>query len=73
MKSLAFNLLNGNLTTARKQARNKSHMKIIDGLVEHLGYGYRKAHLGACYLKSGNNFQAFCDCPDNKNLPDFID
>jgi hypothetical protein len=61
LESLANNLVNGNLSDARNQAKRFNYMKIIDFLQEYLGYSADKAHKAACYLKSGNNYQAYCD------------
>ena len=61
MKSLINNYINGNLSTARKQARRHSHRAIREALQESAGYSERKAALTADYLKTGEGFQAACD------------
>lgn len=61
LESLANNLVNGNLEDARKQAKQHNYMEITDFLQEYLGYSLNKAYLAACYLKSGKNWQAYCD------------
>jgi len=61
MKSLVNNYLNGNLATARKQARRFTHAAIRAALQDELGYSEHKAALTADYLKTGDGFQAACD------------
>ena len=61
MKALLENFTNGNLTTARKQAKRFSHAAIRSALVEDYGYSLNKAALTADYLKTGTGFQAACD------------
>lgn len=61
MNSLLNNYQNGNLSTARKQARRFSHAAIRSALVELLGYSANKAALTADFLKTGKGFQAACD------------
>ena len=61
MNTLLNNYINGNLTTARKQARRYSHRAIREALQDAYGYTERKAALTADYLKTGEGFQAACD------------
>jgi hypothetical protein len=65
MNSLLDNLLNGNLTTAKKQARRFSHSKIADFFSDFMSPA--KARAAADYLKPRRGeclqtlFQAYCD------------
>jgi len=61
MITLLNNYMNGNLTTARKQARRFSHRAIREALQESFGYSPEKSALTADYLKTGEGFQAACD------------
>lgn len=61
MKTLLENFINGNLTTARKQAKRFSHVAIRTALVEDYGFSLNKAALTADYLKTGTGLQAACD------------
>lgn len=63
MKTILDNLINGNLTEARKGAQGKhiSRPQIARCLVAWYGYSVRKAQLAANYLKTGSGFQAYCD------------
>jgi hypothetical protein len=61
MKTLINNYINGNLTTARVQAKKFSHKKIRAALQEMCGYSLNKAVLTADYLKTGEGFQEACD------------
>lgn len=61
MKTMIENYVNGNLATARKQAKRHSHAAIRAALQESLGYSLNKAALTADWLKTGENFQAACD------------
>lgn len=64
MKTILDNLINGNLAEARKgaQAKHLSRPQIARRLVASYGHSVRKAQLAAAYLKTGNGFQAYCDC-----------
>ena len=55
------NLINGNLTYARKQARRYSFQTIWEWLVADYGWTVEKSIYAARYLKTGENFQAYCD------------
>lgn len=61
MKTMIENLINGNLTDARKQARNKSESAIRKFLVVDSGWSESKAAFAAHYLKTGRGWQAYCD------------
>jgi hypothetical protein len=60
MKSLIQNYINGNLTTARQQAKRFTHRAIREAL-QLCGYSLNKATLTADYLKTGKGFQEACD------------
>jgi hypothetical protein len=65
MKSLLYNLINGNLTAAKKQARRFSHSKIATFFADFMPPA--KARAAADYLKPRRGeclqtlFQAYCD------------
>ena len=61
MHNMLENLINGNCSDARRQARRFSQTKIRAFLVEDWGWTWQRATLCAEYLKTGNGFQAYCD------------
>jgi hypothetical protein len=61
METLINNLVNGNLSEARKGAERFSANKICAALVEYLGYSPYKAARGAVWLKTGKGWQQYCD------------
>jgi hypothetical protein len=61
MKKMIDNYINGNLSTARAQAKKFSHKAIREALQEMCGYSLNKATLTADWLKTGEGFQAACD------------
>lgn len=61
MKSMILNLINGNLTDAKRQAKRHSPGAITDYLREEFGWTRTRAVLAADYLKTGQGFQAYCD------------
>jgi len=61
MQTLLNNLINGNLTLARIQARRYALFVIARAAVEHCGYSRNKAIMAAAYLKGRATFQAYCD------------
>lgn len=60
MQTMIDNFINGNLTTARKQARRFSVWNIREAFIE-IGYSMEKATLTADWLKGRDCFQAACD------------
>lgn len=60
MQSLIDNLINGNNTTAKKQAKRFSAWKIREALTE-IGWSLEKATLCADWLKGRDCYQAYCD------------
>lgn len=61
MKSLIENYINGNLTTARKQAKRHTQAAIRTALREDFFFSPLKAALVAAWLKTGEGFQEACD------------
>jgi len=61
MKTLLENLVNGNLTDAKKQATRYDLFAIAKYAAEHLGCSRNKAIMAAAYLKGRATFQAYCD------------
>ena len=61
MQTLIENLINGNNTTAREQAKRFTHWQLRDAL-EDAGYSLKKATLTADWLKGREGvWQAACD------------
>ena len=60
MQTLIDNLINGNNTTAREQARRFKVWQIREALIE-AGYSLNKATLTADWLKGRDCWQAACD------------
>ena len=61
MNTLIENYINGNLTTARKQAKRYSQSAIRHALQDEYGYSPIKAALTAAWLKTGEGWQEACD------------
>lgn len=61
MQTMIENLINGNLTDAKKQAKRFALHKIVDALQNDFGWSLDKAYKAASYLKTGQGFQAYCD------------
>lgn len=61
LETLIANYINGNLTTAKQQAKRFSLQKLVDGLQEYGGHGLHAAYDIANYLKGYGSFQAACD------------
>lgn len=61
LQPLVSNHLNGNLTTAKKQARRHREHRIAAALEELAGFSPRKAQLTAAWLKGADCYQAACD------------
>jgi len=61
MQKLLNNLLNGNITDAKRQAKRFSNHAIRAALVELGGYSLNKATLTADWLKGRDCWQAACD------------
>lgn len=61
MQSLVTNLINGNLTDARKQAERFSLRAIIHNLHIECGWSVKKSNYAAVWLKTGNGWQLYCD------------
>ena len=60
MQNMIENLINGNLTDARRQAKRHRRVKIYAYLLE-MGWSNSRALLAANYLKTGAGWQAYCD------------
>lgn len=61
MNSLIENFINGNLTTAKQQAKRYGFMSIIAALREDFAFSAEKAIATAAYLKGQGTFQEACD------------
>ncbi len=60
METMIDNLINGNLTTAKEQAKKLPQNKIILYL-RGLGWGVARSIAAAHYLKTGEGWQKYCD------------
>ena len=61
MKSLINNLVNGNLSDAKAQAKRYNLFEIAANVRDSLGYSRNKSIMAAAYLKGRATFQAYCD------------
>lgn len=61
MHSLIENLINGNLSDARKQAKRHSQNAIRHALQDDYGWSPIKSALAALWLKTGAGYQEYCD------------
>lgn len=61
MKTLLENLINGNLTDAKKQAQRYDLWTIARFAQDEFGMGRNAAIMTASYLKGRCTFQAYCD------------
>lgn len=61
MQSLIDNLINGNLSDAKRQAKRHKLNSIVDYLKENLQWSDHKAISAAGFLKGWVDFQTYCD------------
>lgn len=61
METMLNNFINGNISTARKQAKRFDGARIASTLVTDYGFSEVKARLTAYFLKTEEGFQAACD------------
>jgi len=61
MNTLIQNYVNGNLATAKRQAKRFAAWRIREAFVESFGYSLNKATLTADWLKGRDCWQAACD------------
>lgn len=61
MKTVIENYINGNLTDAKKGAKNYSDRSLAIFMVENFGYEPSKARIIAYYLKGHATYQMACD------------
>jgi hypothetical protein len=60
MQSIFENLINGNLTDAKKKAKRYSLSRLCTFAIL-LGYSPTKALAASAYLKGNGSFQRYCD------------
>lgn len=58
---MIYNLINGNISDARKQAKRKSAMAIMLAMRDDYGFSQTKSERAAHFLKTGEGWQAYCD------------
>jgi len=61
MQKVFDNLINGNLTEAKRGAKRHSIARLNDFAIEELGWFPRRAWFAAEYLKGVGSFQDYCD------------
>ena len=61
MNTLLSNLINGNLTDAKAQAKRHALFDIARAACADFGMTRNKAIMAAAYLKGRATFQAYCD------------
>ena len=61
MQTMIDNFINGNVTTARQQAKRFSGLAIMQTLRDNYGWSQVKSELAAHFLKTGEGFQRYCD------------
>lgn len=61
MNTMLDNFINGNISTARTQAKRFSGLAIMRTLRDEYGWSQNKAELTAHFLKTGEGWQACCD------------
>lgn len=61
MKTLIENFINGNLSTAKAQAKRHSLKSIADALQSDYGFSLHKAIMTAYFLKNQCSFQEACN------------
>jgi hypothetical protein len=61
IESIINNLINGNLTDAKKSAKRKPHNQLRQGYQDATGCSDRTAAAAADYLKDSITFQEYCD------------
>jgi hypothetical protein len=71
--NIIHNLINGNLTDAKEQAKKYSSWKLMNAADE-LGYTIVESVAIAGYLKGAISFQDYCNCMEgsNKKNPCFL-
>jgi len=63
METMLDNLLNGNISTAKRQAKRRTVWDIRNYLIEMYGWSEVKATFAADFLKGRDCWQAYCDAP----------
>lgn len=61
MQQLVQNLLNGNLTDAKTQAKRYRLAQIVNHLHYMCGWSADRSNKAAVYLKTGEGWQQYCD------------
>lgn len=60
MQNMIDNLINGNLATAKKQAKRFKQVDIMQYCIDN-GFSFEKSVAMAMYLKNQIEFQQYCD------------
>lgn len=61
MQTMIQNLINGNLTEAKNQAKRFRLAQIVNHLHFMCGWSVDRSNKAALYLKTGDGFQQYCD------------
>lgn len=68
MQTLIDDLINGNLTDAKRQAKRYSHHAIRMAFIEEMLWTVDSVVAAADYLKWEISFQAYCDATANETV-----
>jgi hypothetical protein len=60
MENMIENLINGNVSEAKKRAKHRKLTAIYQYLIE-MGYADKQAMITASFLKGETDFQNYCD------------
>lgn len=61
MDTMILNIINGNLSDAKRQASRYRTQKIYEAMITDFGWSEEKAELGSLWVKGLSDFQSFCD------------
>jgi hypothetical protein len=64
-ESAILNLINGNISDAKKDAKNIPFNKLINTMEEGFGFSFPIAIAAAELLKGNRSFQSYCDAKNN--------
>lgn len=78
LDSMFSNLINGNLSDARRQAKRVSWNRIFKSARLDMGWSESKAIAAADYLKASDGetrdaFQRYCDADNRKVQPEYLE
>lgn len=65
LEQIFENLVNGNLSDAKRGAANYSGQELAEFAEQQLGWSTEKSLAAALYMLGETSFQSFCDMKDN--------